>query len=332
MDGVVNILGGGISGLACAIILRRNGYNVNVYEKHSSTGSRFNNDWQGMENWSEKIDVLKQIESYGIDVSFDYEPVSELNLHYSDKIKILRGENACYLVKRGSGKDCLDISLLEQAKELGVNINFGYKSDRSVPIKVNATGPKKANMLVKGIKFSTSRKNDYRMAFGKEIAKGFYSYLLINGGEGTIATAFNRKLAHRSEEFLQNSINYFSDYLNENELSDGKKFGGYAHFEIQDSFYDGTGAMLVGEAGGFQDYLWGFGMRYAFQSAYFAARSIINDESYDDLIKKNLLQKMKHSNRNRFIFEAMGSLAYPFVYYLFATNNNPLRLLNIIYR
>ena len=90
MDKEVSILGGGISGLACAIILRRNGYNVNVFEKHSSTGSRFNYGWQGIENWSEKIDVLKQIGSYGIDISFDYEVVSELNLHYSDKIKILR--------------------------------------------------------------------------------------------------------------------------------------------------------------------------------------------------------------------------------------------------
>ena len=332
MDKEVNILGGGISGLACAIILRKNGYKVNVYEKYSTTGSRFNNDWQSIENWSEKIDFLKQIESYGIDVSFIYEPLSELHIHYSNKKKILRGKNACYLVKRGSGKDCLDISLLEQAKELGVNINFGSKLDRSIPINVNATGPKKGNMLVKGIKFSTSCKNDYHMAFGEEIAKGFYSYILINGGDGTIATAFSSKVAHRSEEFLQNSINYFSDYLKQNELSDGEMYSGYAHFEIMKSYYDETGAMLVGEAAGFQDYLWGFGMRYAFQSAYFAARSIMNDESYDDLIKKNLVKKIKHSDRNRFIFEAMGTLSYPFMYYLFATNNDPLRLLNIIYR
>ena len=62
MDKEVNILGGGISGLACAIILKRNGYMVNVYEKKNSVGTRFNDDWQGLENWSEKIDVLKQIE------------------------------------------------------------------------------------------------------------------------------------------------------------------------------------------------------------------------------------------------------------------------------
>ena len=65
-------------------------------------------DWQGLENWSEKVDVLKQIESYGVDLSFDYEPVSELTIHYSSKAKTITGKNACYLVRRGSSTGCLD--------------------------------------------------------------------------------------------------------------------------------------------------------------------------------------------------------------------------------
>ena len=78
MDKEINIIGGGISGLACAIILRKNEYKVSVYERSNSIGKRFNEDWQGLENWSEKIDVLKELESYGIDLSFEYEPLSEL--------------------------------------------------------------------------------------------------------------------------------------------------------------------------------------------------------------------------------------------------------------
>lgn len=332
MDNEVNILGGGISGLACAIILRRNGYKVNVYEKHGSIGTRFNNDWQGLENWSEKVDVLEQISSYGIDLSFDHEPVCELDIHYSDKIKTLRGDNACYIVKRGNFEGCLDTALFEQARQLGVNIHFGYKSDGKVPMHVNATGPKGANILARGIKFSTDREDGYHMAFGDDIARGFYSYLLIKGGHGTVATVFDRKTTHRSEEFLQNTVDYFSDHLDKSELECGKKFGGYGHFEINDSFYDENGAMLVGEAGGFQDYLWGFGMRYAFQSAYFASRSIMFGESYDDLIKGNLITKMKHSRRNRLIFEGMGPFSYPAAYHLFAISKDPLKLLNVVYR
>lgn len=331
MNEEINIIGGGISGLACAIILRKNGYKVNVYEKGNYVGRRFNEDWQGLENWSEKIDILEQIESFGIDISFEYEPLSELAVHYSGKMKIARGKNACYLVRRGSKEGCLDKALLEQAEKLGVKIHFNYTQQKELPVKVNATGPRNPNMLARGIKFNTSSDSGYHMAFGQDIARGFYSYLLTKKGHGTIATVYGRKSAHRSEEFLQNTINYFSDFFDKKELSSGKKFGGYGHFEIKKNYYDENGAMLIGEAGGFQDYFWGFGMRYAFESADLAARSIIQDESYNDLIKEHLLKKMKHSKRNRLIFEMMGPLAYPAPYMLLSTKN-PLKYLNIWYR
>ena len=332
MNEEINILGGGISGLACAIILRQDDYKVNIYEKGSYVGKRFNEDWQGLENWSEKIDVLKQIESYGIDLSFEYEPISELTLHYSGKQTVLRGKNACYLVRRGSREGCLDKALFEQAEKLGVKIHLNHKQTNELPVKINATGPRNANILARGIKFNTSADSGYHMAFGQDIAKGFYSYLLSKNGHGTIATVFGPQSASRSQEFLQNTINYFSDFLDEKELSAGRKFGGYGHFEIKKNYYNENGAMLIGEAGGFQDYLWGFGMRYAFQSANLAAKSIIQNEPYNDLIKEHLLKKMKHSKRNRLISEVMGPLMYPTKYYLFASSKDPLKLLNICYR
>lgn len=332
MDKEVNILGGGISGLACAIILRKNGYEVNVYEKKQSVGTRFNNDWQGIENWSEKNNVMKEIESYGIDLSFDHEPINELNIHYSNRTRAIQVKNSCYLVKRGPGKDCLDMNLLEQAKELGANIHFGSNPNNSIPIHVNATGPKTASALVTGIKFNTDHENSYHMAFGGEIAKGFYSYLLIKDGYGTLATVFDLKQSRLSDKFIQNTAKLFSDHVSEKELSSGHKFGGYGHFELKNSLYAEDGAMLIGEAAGFQDYLWGFGMRYAFQSANYAARSIIFDESYNDLIKENLRKKMEHSKRNRFIFENMGTLAYPLAYYSLGMSKDPLKLLNMVYR
>ncbi len=331
MDKEINIIGGGISGLACAIILRKNEYKVNVYERSNSIGKRFNEDWQGLENWSEKIDVLKELESYGIDLSFEYEPLSELAVHYSGKMKTIRGKNAYYLVRRGGKEGCLDKALFEQAEKLGVKIHLNYRQERELPVKVNATGPRNANILARGIKFNTSFESGYHMAFGQDIAEGFYSYLLTKNGHGTIATVYGRKSASRSEEFLQNTLNYFSDFLDEKELSTGKKFGGYGHFEIRKNYYDENGAMLIGEAGGFQDNLWGFGMRYAFQSANLAARSIMQNESYNDLIKEHLLKKMNHSKRNRLIFEMLGPLAYP-IPYMFLHSKNPLKLLNILYR
>ncbi len=49
--------------------------------------------------------------------------------------------------------------------------------------KVNATGPKKATAYVRGgIKFNTRSEIGYHMAFGQDIARGFYSYLLTKMG------------------------------------------------------------------------------------------------------------------------------------------------------
>jgi flavin-dependent dehydrogenase len=243
-----------------------------------------------------------------------------------------RDKNACYYVRRGSKAGCLDVALLEQAEKLGVKVYFNCRQGRELPeIKVNASGPRDASAYVKGIKFTTEFENGFHMAFGPDLAKGFYSYLLTRNGHGTIATVYGRKDTSCSEEFLQNTLNYFSDFLDEKEISSGKKFGGYGHFEIRKNYYDELGAMLIGEAGGFQDGFWGFGMRYAFQSANLAAKSIIRNESYNDLIKENLLTKMKHSKRNRLIFEMMGPLAYP-IPYLFLSAKHPLKYLYLWYR
>ncbi|WP_292470706.1 hypothetical protein [Methanolobus sp.] len=70
------------------------------------------------------------------------------------------------------------------------------------------------------------------MALGDDIAKGFYSYLLIKDGYGTIATIFDKKDATDSEKFLYNTIDFFSQYTNKEEIESGIKFGGYRYFNI----------------------------------------------------------------------------------------------------
>ena len=62
----INILGAGISGLTAAINLSKNGYETVVYERNSDVGLRFHGDIQGLENWSEKQDVIKDLKRFGI--------------------------------------------------------------------------------------------------------------------------------------------------------------------------------------------------------------------------------------------------------------------------
>jgi flavin-dependent dehydrogenase len=68
-----------------------------------------------------------------------------------------------------------------------------------------------------------------------------------------------------------------------------------------------NGSRFVGEAAGFQDYLFGLGIRYALTSGSLAARSILEERSYDELWKQELGTKQETSLVNRFLYESGGN-------------------------
>jgi flavin-dependent dehydrogenase len=67
----IRILGAGVSGLTAAIMLSKAGREVEVYEKKRDVGMRFHGDLEGLENWSEKKDVLEEIREMGLDLNFE---------------------------------------------------------------------------------------------------------------------------------------------------------------------------------------------------------------------------------------------------------------------
>ena len=66
----------------------------------------------------------------------------------------------------------------------------------------------------------------------------------------------------------------------------------------------------MGEAAGLQDYLLAFGLRQAITSGYLAAKSILNNENYDNLIKKRFLSQLQTSISNRFLYGLAGNRGY----------------------
>jgi flavin-dependent dehydrogenase len=66
-------------------------------------------------------------------------------------------------------------------------------------------------------------------------------------------------------------------------------------------------ARYVGEAAGFQDYLFGLGIRYALTSGYLAARSILEERDFDQLWQSELGAKQETSLVNRFLYETGGN-------------------------
>lgn len=99
----IKILGAGVSGLTAAINLAKAGYKVEVYERNKDVGMRFGGDLQGLENWSDREDVLESLKLMNIKINFDCDPFSKISISdglKEDEIKL--NKNAFYLVKRGN--------------------------------------------------------------------------------------------------------------------------------------------------------------------------------------------------------------------------------------
>ncbi len=86
-------------------------------------------------------------------------------------------------------------------------------------------------------------------------------------------------------------------------------FGGFANFRIPITAMP-DGKILTGEGAGFQECFMGFGMKYAFLSGYFAAKSIIENTSYDALWKESFLSELKKSQCSRLAINLLGDSLY----------------------
>lgn len=77
MSSSVEIVGAGPAGLAASIAVARNGGSARVRERHTSVGTRFHGDFQGLENWSTDGDVLEELHAMGIEPTFEHTPFYE---------------------------------------------------------------------------------------------------------------------------------------------------------------------------------------------------------------------------------------------------------------
>jgi hypothetical protein len=67
---------------------------------------------------------------------------------------------------------------------------------------------------------------------------------------------------------------------------------------------------MAGEQAGFQDTLWGFGMRFAIASGALAARSLLEGADYDTLWRRELRPWLRTSVVNRALYESLGNGGY----------------------
>lgn len=307
----ISIVGAGPAGLACAIVLARSGRRVVVHEHQNRVGARFHGDFQGLDNWTGDCDVLDDLRVHGIEPNFECHPVRGGIAFdaWGRSYPYASSEPIYYLVRRGSDSDTLDCGLLRQALDAGVDVRFGHRHSAN-NVRVISCGPRAVDVIAVGYLFQTDLPDGAWISFNHELAPLGYSYLLIHGGRGTVASCMFDDFK-REHLFLDRTVNFFREHVGLR-MEAARKFGGYGNYDVPRTGVR-NGSLLLGERAGFQDPLAGFGIRYAIRSGILAARSLLDGANYNSLWRKDLMQLLRTGLANRFFVNLTGDRGWRWI-------------------
>ncbi|HVE69862.1 MAG TPA: NAD(P)-binding protein [Thermoanaerobaculia bacterium] len=300
----IRIAGAGPSGLAAAIALARAGRAVEVHEARRDVGTRFIGDLQIIEASSEREPVLDFLDRIGIDRNFWMRPAHAATFYDSrDKRRSVKSDEPFgYFIRRGAEEHTLDRGLLAQAQRLGVNIIFDSRISEA---DIIATGPSTPDGLAREMTWHTDDPERVDVFFNHHLAPGGYSYLFILEGLATFGCAIVADFK-KIDEYFEHSLQA-AQRIDPFTIPEETRTGySYMNFHLKRQATK-DGARFVGEAAGFQDYLFGLGIRYALTSGWLAARSILEDRDFDELWQRELGAKQETSLVNRFLYEAGGN-------------------------
>ena len=322
----ISIAGSGIAGLVSALILKKNGFNPVLYEKASHCGKNRHGDLEGLESWNLHPDIVLYLRSLGIKPTFSYTPFNSFDVHIPGKksINIESPEPFFNIVSRGDQSGDIDYELQRQAQDCNIKIYFNTKID-NVNADIIATGSKNIKALIRGAVFNTDLDNQIHLELSREIAPYGYGYMIILDGKGTIAVAYKKK-KYKHKDILKKLIKFVSDTIGVNIL-EYQEFSSFGSFNYHKSKIDSSGRLYIGEAGGFQDYLFGFGIQYAVESAVLAAESFQKNISFDRLWKKRLRGYMRVAYRNRKFFERLNDQHFYNICKVISRSRTPVDLL-----
>ena len=281
--GPIHIMGAGLSGLAAAITLAKEGIEVHVHDVREDSGQRFDGDFQALENWSMDADFFDQLTEWGYDVGeFKATEFKEVDLiHPDDEITKTYSPKVAYrIVERGTSDHTIDQGFKRMAIAAGANLH--YKSRvKEEDCQIIACGPKGTSAVAYGEIFKTKHPNHIAFQMNDKLAPGSYSYLIIIDGVGLICTCLWRK-QRGTDRFLNETIAWYQKHYPDIDMEPIKRVGGKGDFTINKNYFQ-DGRYYVGESGGLQDFMWGFGMRMAVWSGHLAAQDILGTVSYTHL-------------------------------------------------
>ena len=313
----IRIAGAGPSGLASAIVLARAGRAVEVHEAKSDVGMRFIGDLQIIEGSSETEPVPDFLRRVGIERNFYFRPADWATFYDHRGVGRAIRSAAPYgwFIRRGAEEGTLDRGLLAQARVAGATVIFNSRIDvgpasaapdrpQSLP-QIVATGPASPDGLAREMTWRTSDPERIDVFFNHKLSPGGYSYLFILDGIATFGCAIVADFK-RIDEYFDHSLAEAQRLHRFDVPAEHRTGYSYMNFHLKRRATSG-GARYVGEAAGFQDYLFGLGIRYALTSGVLAARSILEERDFDELWRSELGEKQETSLVNRFLYEAGGN-------------------------
>jgi len=307
---MITILGAGVSGLTAAIVLAKE-KDVNVYEIGKRPKPNFDIVVHSFRNYGFEKGVLKKLEKTGIKLPKLY-PIYKVykyspSLNFSE---ITSKQPIFYSFLRGNDPRSLDSVLLKQAEKNGVNVFFGQtKKDADII----ATGAKRVDGVAFGYHYEglNIEKAVYTFYDNRYSPKGYLYVLPFGKNRGDVVTT-----SFCSPKDYPNIKKYFEKAVKENkilqEITDGAEkiceVRGFGNFNIPFSAIKKK-KLYIGEAAEFQDASKGFGVKFAILSGYSAAVSILKNQNYDTLWKKEF--------KNELIYYFKRRIGYQFL-----TNQN----------
>jgi flavin-dependent dehydrogenase len=308
----IPVAGAGPAGLAAALTLARAGARAVVYERRHEVGARHHGDFQGLENYSTRGDVLDELAGIGITTEFDCHPVAEAVLYGPDgrPWRYRASTPLFYMVRRGVEAGSLDQGLKRQALAHDIELRFGTALAETAS-GVRATGPRGSYAIVVGYLFPTTLPDALIGVLSERLAPQGYAYLVTAGGRATLACCIFADRANY-RRYLDRTVAFFQARAGI-DLAGARRFGGTGNVRLPATARcNGGGTLLAGEAAGFQDALWGFGLRYAMVSGHLAARALLERDpaSYDRRWRARFGGLIRASLVNRYFFSRLGDRGY----------------------
>lgn len=267
--------------------------------------------FQELENWTTEFDVLEELASLGIKAEFEHTPFHEVSCFSPDGSlrKFCSAQPLFYLIRRGNGAGCLDAALKQQALDAGVDIHFDETLHHLPTGGIVTQGPRRADAVAVGYLFETNMADGAYAAISDRLAPKGYAYLLICDGRGTLASCLFDDF-HNESRYLERCVEFFTDKVDV-KMNNPRRFGGVGNFSLPQTARKGN-ILYAGESAGFQDPLFGFGIRCAMLSGAAAGQALAAEDSarYEQFWKKRLRAYHHTAATNRWFYERLGDRGY----------------------